>query len=161
MMKLIDSLASTGLRSSFSSLTRLGALALLLGGLGSCQKGGPLRVDNVEPDQGINAGGDRVVIHGNGFEPGKTQVEIRFGRSRAEQVAVDSADKITVVTPPGDKGPVDVTLMFDNGAQFKIAQGFRYVAPSAGEDVRKAFFDKKPGTVKPAPTNTNTTPPPK
>jgi hypothetical protein len=161
LMKLIHSLVSTGLRPSPSSLTRLGALVLLLGGLASCQKGGPLRVDNVEPDQGINAGGDQVIIHGSGFEPGKTQVEIRFGRARAEQVTVDSADKITVVTPPGDKGPVDVTLMFDNGAQFKIAQGFRYVVPSAGEDVRKAFFDKKPGAGQPAPTNTNTTPPAK
>ena len=159
-MKLTHSLAGFDLGSSLASVTRLGALALLLGGVASCQKGGPLRVDNVEPDQGINAGGDRVVIHGNGFEPGKTQVEVRFGRARAEQVAVDSADKITVVTPAGDKGPVDVTLMFDNGAQFKIAQGFRYVVPSAGEDVRKAFFDKAAG-AKPAPTNTSTTPPAK
>ena len=129
-----------------------------------CKKGGPLRVDEVEPAQGINAGGDHVVIHGNGFEPGKTQVEIRFGRSRAEQVSISSTDKITVVTPPGDKGPVDVTLMFDTGAQFKIPAGFRYVVPSTGDDVRKAFFsDKaKAGGTKPstAGANTNTTPPP-
>lgn len=126
----------------------LSAAVLLLGALSACQTKGPLKVDRVEPDQGIIAGGDQVTIRGSGFEPGKTQVEVRFGRSKAEQVAIASTEKITVVTPPGDKGPVDVTLMFDNGAQFKIPAGFRFIVPSAGEDVRKAFFSGKPGEKK-------------
>ena len=100
-----------------------------------------------------------------GFEPGKTQVEVRFGRARAEQVSIASATKISVVTPPGDKGPVDVTLMFDNGEQFKIAERLplRATAGASG-DVRKAFFSDKPGAGKgtggTAPTNA-TPPPPK
>jgi len=44
------------------------------------------------------------------------------------------------VTPPNDKGPVDVQVMFDDGATFKIANGFRYVEPSANESARRAFF---------------------
>ena len=141
------------------SFASLAALSVLLGA--ACQsKGGPLQVGKVEPDQGINAGGDTVVIHGSGFVPGKTQVEIRFGRARAEQVSIASADKISVVTPPGDRGPVDVTLMFDSGEQFKITQGFRYEAPSTTGDVRKAFFTEKPGAGKAAgAAPTNTTPP--
>jgi hypothetical protein len=128
----------------------------------SCQqKGGPLKVDRVEPDQGIVTGGDQVVIHGSGFEPGKTQLEVRFGRQRAEQVSIASGGKITVVTPPGDRGPVDVTLMFNDGTQFKIPSGFRYLPTGGGSDVRKAFFSDKPGETKPATgTPTNTTPPP-
>jgi hypothetical protein len=127
---------------------------------GCQQKGGPLRVDHIEPAQGIVSGGDQVEIRGSGFEPGKTQVEVRFGRVRADQVSIASTNKITVVTPPGNRGPVDVTLMFDDGAQFKIAEGFRYVPPSETGDVRKAFFSDKPGASKPATTPTNTVPPP-
>lgn len=134
-------------------------LTLLCAAGASCQKGGPLRVDKVDPAQGLVSGGDLVTIRGGGFEPGKTQVEIRFGRQRAEQVSIASADKITVVTPPGDRGPVDVTLMFDDGTKFKIAEGFRYAAPGGSADVRNAFFSGKPGD-KPATAPTNTTPPP-
>lgn len=127
-----------------------------------CQtKGGPLKVGEVEPNQGINAGGDQVTINGSGFIPGKTQVDVRFGRARADQVSIASATEIHVVTPPGDKGPVTVTLMFDSGEQFKIEQGFRYVEAGASGNVRNAFFSNKPGSGKgtggTAPTNT--TPP--
>jgi hypothetical protein len=127
--------------------------------LAACSsKGGPLKIGEVEPDTGVTPGGDRVVIKGSGFEPGKTQVEIRFGRTRADQVSIASADTIVVVTPPGEKGPVDVTLMFDHGPQFKIPQGFRYVPPTSADDVRKAFYSNKPGTKAPQ-TNATTTPP--
>ena len=144
---------------SCRKLSPFAAFVLLVTASACSGKGGPLRVDRVEPDQGINGGGDHVTIKGSGFEPGKTSVEIRFGRARAEQVSISAGDKITVVTPPGDKGPVDVTLMFDNGAQFKIPGGFKYIVPSTG-DVRKAYFSGKPGETKPGNgTNTNTTAP--
>ena len=121
--------------------------------LAGCEKKGQLQVDNVDPPQGATGGGDHVTIKGSGFEPGKTQVEVRFGRRKAEQVTIASSSKITVVTPPGEKGPVDVTLMFDHGPQFKIPEGFRYSAPTTGDDVRKAFFsgsDKGKGAAAPA-----------
>lgn len=140
-------------------ITLLGLSLLVASGL-ACKNQNVLSVDKVEPNEGITAGGDQVTIHGGGFEPGKTQVEIRFGRQRADQVTIASNSTITVTTPPGDRGPVDVTLMFDNGAPFKIAEGFRYVPSTGGSDVRKAFFSDKPGTAKPATTPTSTTPPP-
>jgi hypothetical protein len=140
------------------NLLSLCAFALMLP-LAACQsKGGQLRIDEVEPNTGVTPGGDQVVIKGSGFQPGKTQVEIRFGRARADQISIASATTITVVTPPGDKGPVDVTLMFDHGPQFKIPQGFRYVPPTSGEDVRRAFMSNTPGT-KTGQTNATTTPP--
>ena len=127
---------------------------------GCQQKGGPVSVTRVEPDQGLTAGGDQVVIHGGGFEPGKTQVEVRFGRAHVDQVSIASSDKIVVVTPPNEKGPVDVTLMFNDGAQFKIPGGFHYVPVGGGDDVRQAFFGGKQGEHKAGSTTTNTTPPP-
>jgi hypothetical protein len=66
----------------------------------------------------------------------------------AEQVVISSKDKINLVTPSGDKGPVDVTLEFDDGQSFKIPTGFRYVDPKETEDLRKAFFNKPKGAQK-------------
>jgi|SRR4051794_9952840 hypothetical protein len=120
----------------------LSTAVLFLGFLGACDQKGPLRVDRVEPAEGIAAGGDAVSIIGSGFQPGKTQVEVRFGRHRAEGVIIASSSKITVVAPSGDKGPVDVTLDFDNGARFTVPSGYHYLVPQATGDVRKAFFSK-------------------
>jgi len=114
-----------------------------LGFMAACDQKGPLKVDRVEPPEGILGGGDQVNILGSGFQPGKTQVEVRFGRRKADSVVIASSSKITVVTPAGDKGPVDVTLSFDDGAQFKIPSGFKYMAPQQSDDMRKAFFSKK------------------
>ena len=105
------------------------------------QRGGPAKVDTIEPPQGTTAGGDEVSIVGAGFQPGKTQAEVKFGHRKSENVTIASTTKIRVVTPPNEKGPVDVQVMFDDGPSFKIANGFRYVEPSAGESARRAFFD--------------------
>jgi hypothetical protein len=106
-----------------------------------------LRIDRVEPAEGITAGGDHINIVGAGLHPGKTQVRVSFGGHVAEQVVISSKEKINVVTPSGDKGPVDVILDFDDGQRFKIPGGFRYVEPKQNEDLRKAFFNK-PGEKK-------------
>jgi hypothetical protein len=110
--------------------------------LASCNETGKMRVDRVEPAEGITAGGDHVNIIGAGFQPGKTQARIMFGKHTVEQVVISSTSKISVVTPNGDKGPVDVTLDFDNGSRFKIPNGFRYMEPKQTGDVRQAFFGK-------------------
>jgi hypothetical protein len=114
----------------------------VLGLLASCDDKGKIHVDRVEPAEGINAGGDHVNIIGGGFQPGKTQARIMFGRHLVEQVVISSSNKINVVTPNGDKGPVDITVDFDDGQRFKIPNGFRYVEPKQTGDMRKAFFGK-------------------
>ncbi len=128
-------------------LPRVLGLAVVLplfGLLAACeQKGAALRIDRVDPPSGSIGGGEQVTITGAGFQPGKTQVEVRFGRRKSEQVTIASPTQITAVTPAGERGPVDVSLMFDNGAPFKIAEGFKYIAPAAGDDVRRAFFSGK------------------
>ncbi|HEX7598984.1 MAG TPA: IPT/TIG domain-containing protein [Polyangia bacterium] len=120
----------------------LSLTALVLVFLAACEET-TLRIDRVEPAEGITAGGDHVNIVGAGLQPGKTQVRVSFGSHIAEQVVISSRDKINVVTPNGDKGPVDVTLDFDNGQRFKIPGGFRFVEPKQNDDMRKAFFNKK------------------
>jgi IPT/TIG domain len=121
---------------------RLVTTLFVLGFLASCDDNGKIRVERVEPPEGISAGGDHVTIIGAGFQPGKTQARVMFGKHVCEQVVIVSSNKISVVTPNGDKGPVDLTLDFDNGARYKIPNGFRYVEPKQTGDVRKAFFGK-------------------
>jgi hypothetical protein len=127
---------------------RLMTTLLVLGLLASCEDGGKIRIDKVEPPEGISAGGDHVTITGAGFQPGKTQARIMFGKHVCDQVVISSANKISVVTPNGDKGPVDVTIDFDSGSRYKIQNGFRYVEPKQTGDVRQAFFGKHPGDKK-------------
>ena len=110
------------------------------------QKGGSLKVESLEPPQGTTAGGEEISILGAGFQPGKTQAEVRFGRKKAETVTIASEGKIRVVTPANEKGPVDVKVMFDSGEAFQIPNGFRYVEPADGESARRAFFNGQKGS---------------
>jgi hypothetical protein len=124
---------------------RLVTILFVLGLVASCEDNGKIRVDRVDPLEGITAGGDHVNILGAGFKPGKTQAQVMFGRHVCDQVVISSTNKISVVTPNGDKGPVDVTIDFDNGSRYKIPNGFRYVEPKQTGDVRKAFFGQPAG----------------
>jgi len=108
--------------------------------ISACQQNGPLKVDSVEPPQGTTAGGEEITINGGGFQPGKTQAEVRFGRKKVESVIIASTNKIRVVTPANEKGPVDVEVMFDDGAAFKIPNAFHYIEPATGDNTRRAFF---------------------
>ena len=125
------------------------ALGLFLIGVAACtQSNAPLKVDSVEPPQGTTAGGEEITIQGGGFQPGKTQAQVKFGRKIAETVTIASNSKIRVVTPANDKGPVDVRVTFDDGAEFKIQNGFRYLEPTQGDNARRAFFSgNKPGST--------------
>ena len=116
---------------------------------GCTKSGGPLKVDTVEPAQGTTAGGEEITINGSGFEPGKTQAEVKFGRRKAESVMIASASKIKIVTPANEKGPVNVRVEFDDGSVFEIPNAFRYVEPADGDNARRAFFSggQKPSSA--------------
>ena len=117
------------------------SLAMVMAFAAGCERrsGGAIQVKRVDPPQGVIAGGDQVVIEGAGFQPGKTQVEVRFGRRKADNVIIASNNEIAVVTPPGDRGPIDVSVMFDDGQAFKIPSGFTYVEPQNTGSVRQAW----------------------
>ncbi len=99
---------------------------LLAGGLAACSN--ELRVSEIDPPNGAFTGGEEVVIKGNGFQPGRGGVVVKFGRREATAVAVESGDKIKVMTPAGDKSStVDVSVVFDDGKAFQLKNGFHYV----------------------------------
>jgi hypothetical protein len=131
---------------------RLAISILSFAVLAGCQQnGGPLRVDSVEPGQGTTGGGDEVVISGGGFEPGKTQAEVKFGRRKAESVVISSNNKIKVIAPSNEKGPVDITVSFDDSPSlFKIPNAYRYIEPADTSSVRRAFLSNGQGSNGPA-----------
>jgi IPT/TIG domain len=102
-------------------------LMMVLGlGLAACSN--ELKVAEVDPPNGAFTGGEEVVIKGNGFQPGRGGVTVKFGRREATAVAVESGDKIKVMTPAGDKSStVDVSIVFDDGKAFLLKNGFHYV----------------------------------
>lgn len=104
------------------------------------KKGGPVTVSRVDPENGTTSGGDQVTIIGTGFEPGQTTAEVRFGRKRAEGVVIASNTQINVTTPPSDRGPVDITVILNDGKAFTIPNGFRYVSPQDPGKLREAYM---------------------
>ena len=132
--------------------------AFLMFGLAACSN--DLKISSVEPPQGTFGGGEDVVIHGGGFQPGRGGVTVTFGKRPATSVVVASADKINVMTPGGDPNTtVDVTVVFDDGKAFKLANGFHYMA----QVDQRGTLDKAFNTLgKDAPTasGTKVAPPP-
>jgi hypothetical protein len=124
------------------------AIALTLLGLSACSN--ELKVSEVDPPQGTYTGGEEVIIKGNGFQPGRGGVVVKFGRKDAQAVAVESGDKIKVQTPAGDKNTtVDISVVFDDGKAFMLKNGFRYLDNTQRVTMDKAFNalgdkDKKP-----------------
>ncbi|MCG5054313.1 MAG: IPT/TIG domain-containing protein [Myxococcales bacterium] len=116
------------------------SLAMALGGASCAKKGGPVSVTRVDPETGTTGGGDQVTIKGAGFEPGTTTADVRFGRKRAEGVVIASTTDINVTTPSSERGPVDVTVILNDGTAFTIPNGFRYVEPQDSAKVREAYL---------------------
>ncbi len=82
-----------------------------------------LEIDSVSPDVGETAGGDVVTISGAGFDE---TVGVRFGPIRAADVTVESDSSISVVTPPGSLGRVDVEV-FDRSRSATLEDGYLYL----------------------------------
>ena len=126
-----------------SSSSRLAASPALLGVvlafgmLSACSN--ELKVTEVEPPHGTFSGGEEITIHGNGFQPGRGGVSVRFGRREAQSVVVESATAIKVTTPAGDKSTsVDVSVVFDDGKAFVLKSAFQYIDTTQ----QKAAMDK-------------------
>ena len=111
-----------------SKWTLCGIFALGLAAAGCSNE---LKVSEVDPPNGAFTGGEEVELKGNGFQPGRGGVTVKFGRKDAMAVVVESGDKIKVTTPSGDKNTtVDVSVVFDDGRSFLIKNGFHFVDTS-------------------------------
>jgi hypothetical protein len=134
----------------------------------------PLAVTNVDPDSGPSTGGSTVTITGAGLA-GTTGVT--FGGAPGTIVGTPTDTEITVTTPPGAVGPVDVVIQVP-GDDEVVEDGFTYIfvaplvsdiSPSAGPTaggqtvvitgeglggVTDVLFDGAPATIVGTPTDT-------
>ncbi|WP_158638038.1 putative Ig domain-containing protein [Sphingomonas ginsenosidivorax] len=81
-------------------------------------------VSAVAPGTGPSAGGQSVVITGNGFVAGST---VLFGATAAVAVTIDSATQITAVSPPGT-GTVGISVTTTGGTGV-LAGAYGYASP--------------------------------
>lgn len=95
----------------------------------------PLALTAVQPNHGPFTGGTEVVLRGRGFAEGMT---ITFGGREveaADTVVVDD-NRISLLTPPGDPGVVDVRLAMPNGDEVILEGGYTfdswYLDPQTG-----------------------------
>jgi len=84
------------------------------------------RLDLVDPARGPVAGGTTVTITGRDFREGCT---VRFGGVAAASTTFRSATEVQAVTPPHEKGAVDVSLANPDGGTATYPGGFTYVEP--------------------------------
>ena len=83
----------------------------------------PGLIFGVNPAKGPAAGGTATTLTGEGFSGTPT---VFFGTAEGKNVQVKSAKEITVTTPPGSKGKVDITLKNATGPTSSLQEGFTY-----------------------------------
>ena len=70
-------------------------------------------VNSIAPDAGVLAGGNDVIVAGNGFVPGVT---VYFGDQASSSVTVLAGGTgLYAVAPAGTDGAVDITVSSDQG----------------------------------------------
>jgi len=84
-------------------------------------------VTSVSPNQGPIAGGTTVTVTGTGF--GNIPTTVKFGATPGTSVTVISDTQLTVVSPAGTAGPVDVTVTTASGTSAtSVNDRFTYTA---------------------------------
>jgi hypothetical protein len=88
--------------------------------------GGDVEILHMEPRTGAIQGRQPVTIGGRNF---RTDIgyTVYFGTKQAEQVTILDPETLRVITPQSSEaGDVDVTIRADDGAAFRITNGFHY-----------------------------------
>jgi hypothetical protein len=100
--------------------------------------GGGVKVTSVSPENGTVAGGEDILITGEGFKAG---VNVKFCRAEAKNVVLLGDTKIKATSPANNKGTCEITLTFDDGRAYKVANAFHYMDP--GELMKRDMLGTK------------------
>lgn len=104
----------------------------------------PLALIEIDPSSGHAAGGELVAVRGSGFPEG---CAVLFGQSAAPTVVRLSASELTVATPPGRPGLVDVALRCPGApGDIILPDGFLYFRDVVVESVTPAEGPVEGGT---------------
>ncbi len=87
----------------------------------------PIALDWLYPTAGAVAGGTEVTLYGRGFE---AETVVRVGGVVAETVVPGHGASMTIRTPPGEAGPVDL-LVTGTLDSFVAPAAFAYVDPDS------------------------------
>lgn len=80
---------------------------------------------SVEPTTGPTAGGNLVVVKGQGFVPNAV---VRFGSKKALDTTVESSGLVTCTVPSGLAGVVDVQVQNPDGVSSTISDAYTYTS---------------------------------
>lgn len=83
------------------------------------------QIFRVEPNKGPAVGETAITISGNDFRPGAL---VYIGGVPAREVVVENYQTIRALTPPGEEGPKDVTVINPDQGAATLAKGFTYYA---------------------------------
>ncbi|UCD84773.1 MAG: IPT/TIG domain-containing protein [Deltaproteobacteria bacterium] len=89
----------------------------------------PLVITSINPTTGPDEGGTEVVIEGSGFAGVGPVSSVTFDGVMVTGFTVESDTQITVTTPAGTIGPVDVVISDDCGNTDTCPNCFEYVLP--------------------------------
>jgi len=84
-------------------------------------------ITGVSPATGSTAGGMRVTLSGTHFLPGVT---VQFGNQPATGVTRIDSTRLSVLTPAGSLGAVDVIALNPNTLNGTLSGAYRYVPPA-------------------------------
>jgi hypothetical protein len=96
--------------------------------LGGCEKqSNEMAFERLDPNFGGLQGGKSVRIVGRNIRL-DIGYSVLFGQRISPQVSIDDEEALLAVTPRAtDSGRVDVVVRTDDGAVFRINDGFEYV----------------------------------
>ncbi len=128
-------------------LVLIAPLAAMLFGIG-CEGSKEMKVTGISPAAGHIAGDQTVQINGENF---RTDIgyTVHFGNAKAKSLTIRSKEALTVTSPSGEPGPVDVTVRADDGTAFLLKQAFRYedMGGSVVEGLGKTGTTKQKGNL--------------
>ena len=100
-------------------------------------------IGSVTPPRGPTEGGTVAIITGNNFKPGTT---VSFGANASPFVKVVSPTTLTVVTPPGSAGKVNVVVASPEGQSTSFTDGFEYYQKDATTAAPPTLSSIQPNT---------------
>ena len=120
--------------------------------IGELTSGAPT-VSGLSPQSGPSGGGTQVTVTGTSFTTGST---VSFGSAVGASLTVQSSTQLTVTSPAGSPGGLDVTVSTPAGTSaFSAADVFTYVSPPPATTTTTAPAT----TTTTAPATTTTTAP--
>lgn len=121
------------MKKSIRTVSRVGIAVVFAVLVAGCNES--FSIKDVSPASGVLAGNEPIKIIGSGFDK-DMGVSVYFGNQKAPNVVVTSSTEMTVTSPSTpEEGVVDVRVALDNGTEYLVENGFRYI-PKSGMDIR-------------------------